>query len=181
MGATCTRRAGLAGLLALGLAGCSSLKPASPGAAPEAPPLPVQPGTAASALDAALTVEQRWLSDWFRGTPVRITRNGDGDLDIEVPRAFCFEPGRDALQPALAAVLDKAAESLRRVPAARLMRLAAPGDGAATAASTALALRRAGRVQRHLRGRGVPAARLAAPSVAEAAAVQLRLGADPGG
>lgn len=168
-------------LLALGLAGCSTptspVRGSSPAAVP-VPPAPVPAPAAPPALAQALAVEQRWLLSWFGGTPVRITRQGDGAVHIEVPREFCFEPGRDALQPAVLAVLDKVAQSLRRVPAAQLLRVAAPGDAAG---GTALALRRAGRLQRHLRSRSIAAARLAAPSVAPAEAVQLWLGAAPEG
>jgi outer membrane protein OmpA-like peptidoglycan-associated protein len=97
-----------------GLVGCDSVaptRPAAPAAAERPPPTPGQAG-------GALSVEQAWLEDWFRGTPVRITRASVAELLIDVPREFCFDPGRDAVKPTLAAVLDKLAESLRRMPAA---------------------------------------------------------------
>jgi outer membrane protein OmpA-like peptidoglycan-associated protein len=73
-------------------------------------------------------------------------------------------------------VLDKVAESLRRVAIAELRLIAAPGDGAGNGA---LGLQRAVRVHDHLRSRGVAPARLAKPSVATGAATQLRIEAAP--
>lgn len=121
-----------------------------------------------------LKAERQWLQAWFRDTPVRVVEREGGVVAVEVPRAFCFEPGRSDPKPALAAVLDKVAESLRRVPSAQLVLIAAPDDGGASPAP-ALAQERAVRVQRHLRSRGVAAGRLAKPGATDAAAVQLRL------
>jgi outer membrane protein OmpA-like peptidoglycan-associated protein len=164
------RRIGLAGLggLVLAAAGCSTVAPAPPTAPP-----PADADTRAG-LPAALNTERQWLQSWFRGTPVLIEQRGDGVLVVEVPREFCFDAGHSRVKPALAAVLDKVAESLHRVPATRLITLAAPGDAGGTAP---LALQRAAQVQRHLRERGVASARLAAPTASPAAAVQLRIGA----
>jgi outer membrane protein OmpA-like peptidoglycan-associated protein len=149
------------------LAGCAS------------PPAPSQPGVPRPAADAgtpprplSLESERHWLQSWFAGTPVQIALRSDGALAVEVPREFCFDAGRSAVKPALAAVLDKVAESLRRQRTARLTLLAAPGDPAPNAG---LARQRAEQVRTHLRGRGVPESRLAASSNAVAAAVQLRL------
>ena len=155
-------------VVALAVGACTSVAP------PQTPtPAPVrQPAS----LAAALSVEQRWLESWFRGTPVTIAQRDDGALAIEVPSEFCFDPGRSSVKPALAAVLDKVAESLRRRPAAHLVLLAAPGDGGS---ATPLALRRASQVHAHLRRRGVAATRLGEPAASRAAAVQLHIGAPP--
>ena len=72
-----------------------------------------------------------------------------------MPREFCFDPGHDAVKPALAAVLDKVAQSLRRTPIAELHLIAAPGR-CRTAAPT-LGVQRATRVYDYLRARGVAA------------------------
>lgn len=155
-------------ILTLAVCACTTVAPpptAAPVPAPQPPP-----------LAAALSVEQRWLNSWFSGTPVQIAQRDDGALLVEVPREFCFDPGRSTVKPALAAVLDKVAESLRRRPMAYLTLLAAPGDGTGT---TPLALRRAVQAHAHLRRRGVAATRLAEPTAASAAAVQLRIGAAP--
>jgi outer membrane protein OmpA-like peptidoglycan-associated protein len=157
----------LAVLLAAALAvcGCSSV-------APPKTPAPTTPEQR-TALAATLAIERQWLDSWFRGTPVRIVQRDDGVLAVDVPSEFCFDRGSSRVKPALAAVLDKVAESLRRRPQARLALLAAPDD---RAGATTLALQRATRVQEHLRDRGVPAARLGPPTTTSAAAVQLRIG-----
>jgi len=124
------------------------------------------------AAPAALDVERQWLQSWFKDTPVRIAQRGESAVTVEVPLEFCFDAGRSAIKPALAAVLDKVAESMRRVPAMRLP-LVAASDGAA--GTSPLATQRAAQVHKHLLNRGVMAARLGAPSSTAAAAVQLRL------
>lgn len=156
---------------------------ASPLPATPAPATPVAAAPAASAPSAnaaeqrtaaaaTLTVEQQWLDSFFRGTPVSIRQLGDGTLAVDVPREFCFDAGKSEVKPPLAAVLGKVAESLRRRPNARVSVLSAPDD---KPGSSPLALQRATQVQKLLRERGVPAARLGEPSAATAAAVQLRI------
>jgi len=163
-------------LVALALSGCASPPAPAPPVAPPAPPAPpAEPPTPAQQrTDAAakLAVERQWLASWFKGTPVVIGQRPDGALFVDVPREFCFEPGRDAVKPALAAVLDKVVQSLRRLPIAELHLVAAPGDSSNGAA---LGLQRATRVHDYLRSHGVPAGRLAKPSSAAGAAVQLRI------
>lgn len=127
------------------------------------------PRTAARGQN-TLAQERDWLRTWFEGTPVAITQDGDGALSVEVPLAFSFEPRRSAVKPALAAVLDKLAESLRR-SGALLPGLAAPPD---PAGPPALALQRATALRAHLLARGVPLVQLGAPAATQAAAVQLR-------
>lgn len=152
-------------LAALVAGGCASMAP--PATAPE----PASVLDQRAALPAALVVERQWLQSWFQGTPVRIAQNGDA-VTVDVPREFSFDAGRSQVKPPLAAVLDKVAESLRRLPLAQLTLLAAPDD---SAGASALARQRAAQVQRHLRSRGVPTAQLGAPTATPAAAVQLRL------
>lgn len=144
------------------------------GCAGVSPPLPSGPATAdqRTAAAEALTVETQWLQSWFRGTPVTVGQREDGSLGIDVPREFCFEPGRSSVKPALAAVLDKVAESLRRAPRAQLTLLAAPDDAGG---ASALALQRATQIRDHLRSRGVPESRLGKPVAATGAAARLRM------
>ena len=171
------RRRELAWLLcaaAAGIAGCASV--ATPSAPPPGSPPPA-PADAPPAAATPLAIERRWLQQWFDGTPVRIEQDADGALTVAVPREFCFDAGRSAVKPALAAVLDKVAESLRRVAQAKLVLVAAPPDGDA---ASPLALQRAAAVRRHLMTRGVLASRIAAPAAAEGAAVRLRVDL-PGG
>lgn len=170
----------LAFVLAL-VAGCASppgprAAGASPPAAADDPPAPPSAPSRAeqrTAFAEAMSIEAQWLRAWFRDTPVRIAQGADGQLAVEVPREFCFERGRADVQPPLGAVLDKLAELMRRRPATRLVRLAAPGDDAG---SRELAMQRAARVQRHLRNRGLPPARLGDPAAGSGVLVQLRLG-----
>lgn len=152
--------------------------PAEPVApAPEAPARPVPPPAAAPAPPARVVSpperEQQWLQSWFEGTPVRIEVPDETQLAIDVPREFCFDAGSADVRPALAAVLDKLAQSLRRHPRARLQLVAAPADEGA--GDAALARRRANEVRSVLRMRGVTEARLGNPTVTTAAAVQLRV------
>lgn len=157
---------------ALALHGCATVSPPAPVA--QRPPVD-QRADQRAAVQAALGVERKWLQSWFEGTPVVIAQRPDGALTIEVPREFCFDPGRDKIKPALAAVLDKVAESLRRRPQTRLALLAAPADATGTAP---LAARRALKVRSHLLARGVPAARIGKPTTAATAAVQLQIEID---
>ncbi len=159
------------------LVGCAGLQ--SSGTAPAtAPPAPAAqtPANQRAAAPAALTAERQWLRSWFKGTPVVIEKADNGATAVDVPLEFSFKAGGAVVQPALAAVLDKVAESLRRVPASALVLVAAPGDGAPTGDVT-LALQRAAAVRERLRSRGVTAARLAQPSAATAGAVELRIDA----
>ena len=169
----CARSALLA--LMLAGAGCTTVAPP----APTAPPVAAPPPTTAdqrAATPAALVIERKWLQSWFEGTPVVIEQNRDGAVRIEIPREFCFDAGRTTVKPALGVVLDKVAESLHRVSRARLASIAAPAD--ATPATT-LALERGAQVQKYLQSRGVIASHLGQPTVASAAAVQLRMEAAP--
>jgi outer membrane protein OmpA-like peptidoglycan-associated protein len=162
-----------AAALALLVAGCSTTSPPPAGARSSAPKPGAQSAPAGSPkAPVSLDVERQWLQDWFKGTPVVIAQAANGDLDIAVPRAYCFDAGRSVIKPALGAVLDKVAESLRRQGDARLVLIAAPGDAAA---APALASERAARVRLHVRNRGVPESRLGPPARADGAAVQLRM------
>ena len=160
----------------LALWGCAGVSPLAPVA--QGPPLDQRADERAkerAAVQAALAVERQWLQSWFEGTPVVIAQRPDGTVTVQVPREFSFDPGRSRVKPALAAVLDKVAESLRRRPRTHLALLAAPGDTADTAP---LAAQRALKVRSHLLSRGVPAARIGKPTATATAAVQLQIGID---
>lgn len=158
------------------LGGCAT--PASqPGeAVPSAPvadaPAPATtPGRPAPVVS-PLVSEQRWLDEWFRGTPVTIALADATTLAVDVPLANSFDARSSAIKPALAAVLDRVATSLRRQPPMRVS-IAAPSDAGD---STALASARAQRVRDHLVSRGVAATRITGVGTARAGApVQLRL------
>ncbi len=185
-----------AGCMAAGLlSACTSVAP--PGGTGPAPTAGQR-----AAAPAALDVERQWLQSWFKDTPVRIAQRSDGAVTVEVPLEFCFDAGRSRIKPALAAVLDKVAESMRRVPALRLPLLAVPdgasgqasgnvaanstGNATGTATGTAtsgaqLIAQRGQQLHRHLVNRGVAAARLGTPGSSSTAAVQLRLEGTPPG
>ena len=151
---------------------CTSVAPPAPGGSATAAPTTDE----RAATPAALAAERQWLQSWFKDTPVRIAQRSDGAVTVDVPLEFCFDAGRSTVKPALAAVLDKVAESMRRVPAMRLPLLAAP-DGAPGTAP--LAAQRAAQVHKHLLNRGVAATRVGPLSTSPVAAVQLRLEAAP--
>lgn len=145
-----------------------------PGAQPalplEAPPL--QPPPPMTEMAPALRVERDWLLQWFRDTPVRIAGDGDGALRIDVPLAFSFEPARSQVRPALVAVLDRVADSLRRQPVLRVS-VGLVGDEAAPAALTQ---QRLASLRAALVARGVAGARMtSAPTAAGEPGVALRL------
>lgn len=143
--------------------------PVSPGSA--APP--GEPPRPAPAPLPPLATEQRFLEDWFRGTPVVIATQGTQNLNVEVPLAFSFDTGKADIKPALAAVLERVAESLRRQVGARVT-IAAPTD---SGGAGALAQQRAQRVREHLVTRRIAAPRiaLAEGSPRSGGPVQLRL------
>ena len=156
-------------LLLVALGACTSTPPPAQAPAPAPHATPDQ----RAAVPANLTVEQQWLNSWFKGTPVRIRQVGDSAITIDVPREFCFDPGKSSVKPALGAVLDKMTQSLQRLPLANVTLIAAPGDASGATAAGAAA-RNAGR-------RPICAPPGCAPSVsasplsASAPAVQLRM------
>jgi hypothetical protein len=91
---------------------------------------------------------------------------------VEVPLVHSFDAGSATPKPALGAVLDRVAESLRRQGATRVSVAAAADAGG----PSALAQARAAKVREHLAVRGVAGTRIStAPAATPGAAVQLRL------
>lgn len=175
----CLHTGATAGLLPVlaALGACASgPAPSPPGATPAREGTgAVEASPSAAAKPASLSVERDWLRTWFEGTPVVIDQRGEGPLSVQVPLAFSFEPKRATVKPALAAVLDKLAQSLRRTRAV-LPLVAAPTD---PAGSPALAVQRATAVRAHLLARGVPLAQLGNPAAAGGENVQLRAELNP--
>jgi len=183
-------------LITAALQGCASTSagpapgvpastPTHPPAAPAAPTVsrpspavaaksaPVPQGTPPAVRPPSpLEAERDWLQSWFKDTPVRISILPNGALEIEVPLEFCFESGRSRLQPALVAVLDKVAQSLRREDDARLALVAAATD---EGGAPGLALLRATQVRSHLVSRGVGNSQLPSPSAQTTKSVLLRV------
>jgi outer membrane protein OmpA-like peptidoglycan-associated protein len=135
----------LALLLGL-LAGCSMLPSSAPGAATGAGP------------QRSLESEQRRLATLFRGTPVVFEMQRDGSLQVTVPLEFSFAPGRAAVKPPLAAVLDRVASSQRET--ATRFRVMAPADPARR--NTRLAQERAASTRDYLVARGIAPTRFVA-------------------
>lgn len=165
--------AGLAcALLAAVLAGCAAPVPLPP-MQPLPPPPPMQaPPPRVEPAPSPLATEQRWLQQWFGGTPVTIVGHDDGAVQVDVPLTYAFDAGRATVKPPLAAVLDRVATSLLRQPTARLQ-VAAPSDASG---AVALSVERVQSVREYLVGKGVKAFRITAPATPSTAApVQLRL------
>lgn len=160
------RRAAAAAALALVLAGCATGPRApvlGPAPVPAPPPARVEPPP-----PSPLVTEQRWLQQWFGGTPVVIAMQDDGVLHVEVPLVHAFDAERSAVKPALGAVLDRVATSMLRQQATRVQ-ISAPGE------TSALGLARAASVREHLAGKGVRPHRIGTAAAPAAAPVQLRL------
>lgn len=121
---------------------------------------------------ASLVTEQHWLEEWFRGTPVAIKLIDANTLAVDVPLAHSFAAGSSSVKPALAAVLERVAASLRRQPALRIS-ISAPTD---TDGAASLAASRTQKVREQLISRGVAETRTAGLGTARAGtAVELRL------
>jgi outer membrane protein OmpA-like peptidoglycan-associated protein len=166
--------------VALALSGCAtSSNPPGAGAPVSGSPAGTRavPGTAPAAPPpTALVNEQRWLEQWFKGTPVGIGLQGGNVLEVAVPQAHSFEAGSSTPKPALSAVLDRVAESLRRQTGTRVSVIAATDAGG----PPALAQTRAAKVRDHLVGRSVAATRVSiAPAAGAGAGVQLRISVVP--
>jgi outer membrane protein OmpA-like peptidoglycan-associated protein len=148
--------------------------PAVPGGPATTPP-PAAPGAPPAPAATPLVTEQRYFEEWFRGTPVVIAAQPQGaqpTLQLDVPLAHSFEAGKADIKPALAAVLERVAESLRRQVGARIS-VAAPADPGGQAG---LAQHRAERVREHLVSRRIAAPRIALGGAGRAGApLQLRM------
>ena len=143
-------------LLLLWLAGCTSLPggPASTGGPAEPPP--------------TVSDEQWRLRRELAGTPVDVDLDSDGRLLVSVPLRYCFDAGRSAVKPPLAAVLEKLAGGLKRQNTT--LRVRAPGD---PRGSRFLATDRAASVRDYLVALGVSAKRFAGVAPAEGDAVEI--------
>jgi outer membrane protein OmpA-like peptidoglycan-associated protein len=145
--------------------------PGAAGPAATSPTTPVRPATPLPPGSTPLAAEQRFLEDWFRGTPVVIASQPPTTLQLDVPLVNSFDAGKSDIKPALNAVLERVAQSLLRHAGARIT-VAAPGD----AGSPTLAQARAQRVRDHLGTKGIAATRVSLiESAPPGGPVQLRL------
>jgi outer membrane protein OmpA-like peptidoglycan-associated protein len=150
------------------VAGCASTGPAT-SPSPRLGDRPAAP--AGPAVAPVLAQEQRWLAQWFDGTPVVVAPGEDGALEVDVPLEFSFDAGKSAVKPPLAAVLDKLALSLARQQTARVQ-VSAPAEGAR---ADVLSRERAAKVRDYLQAKGVQSRRIEPVSVANGSTVALRM------
>jgi outer membrane protein OmpA-like peptidoglycan-associated protein len=87
-----------------------------------------------------------------------------------VPTRHAFEPGRAAVKPALAAVLDQFAIGFRPYAASTELRVGAPDNDKATAK---LVRERAASARDYLVSRGVPASRIVEAGATAAPGLEL--------
>ena len=162
--------------LVLLMAGCANRAPVqAPPRGEQAPTTPAEgraeaPATPTAPKPSPLASEQRWLSQWFEGTPVAIQSDADGAVQLTVPTVHSFDAKSTAPKPALKAVLDKVGQSLKRKPRSRLA-IAAPGQAGSARAQAA---------RQHLVARGVPRHRVTtAPTDVDKVVLRLSLAPPP--
>lgn len=164
--------------LAAGLAGCAN-RPGTP-PAPGTEPAPSSPslfgGLFGSGLSPALEAQRTRLQDVLRGTPVVIEATSDKRLRVEVPLRHAFDPGRSAVKPAAAAVLDQLATGFKPHAAVTELRIAAPAE---EKASPQLVTDRGASTRDYLVARGVPISRIAGIERAAGAGLEIVLGDRP--
>jgi outer membrane protein OmpA-like peptidoglycan-associated protein len=137
----------------------------SPGNTATAPrPATTSPVPGRSSSATPLATEQRFLEDWFRGTPVMIAVQLPVTLQLDVPLVHAFDPGKSDIKPALNAVLERVAESLLRQSAARIF-VDAPADAGG---GDALADARAKRMRSALGSKGIASTRVVLAEVTRA-------------
>ena len=143
--------------------------PGTPGATGGAT---VPGGTPSPPAASPLATEQRVLEDRFRGTPGVIAAQPPTILQLDVPLANSFGAGSAEVRPALNAVLERVAESLRRQPAGRLL-VSTPAD---VGGNAALGQTRAQKVRDLLIIKGIAATRVSLIETPRlGGAVQLRM------
>lgn len=150
-------------LALLTLAGCATAPTTTSGVAPpvsEAPPAASAGGLFGSGLSDALEPQRLRLQGALKGTPVVVEATAERALRVSVPLKNSFEPGRSAVRPALAAVLDQLAIGFKPYAATAELRIATPDD-ATTKVAGRLSKQRHASVRDYLVGRGVPISRVA--------------------
>lgn len=158
------RRSTLLACVAL-LAGCATRSDPPAGPPSQAPVAPGAGGPFGSGLSEALEPQRVRLAQLLRGTPVVIEATAERALRVAVPLKNSFEPGRSAVRPALAAVLDHVAIGFKPHAATTELRIATPDDSNAKPPGRLPKVRSAS-VRDHLVARGVPISRIAVPAAA---------------
>lgn len=148
----------------LALAGCATAPPTTTGVAPPvsaAPPAASAGGLFGSGLSDALEPQRTRLQASLKGTPVVVEATAERALRVAVPLKNSFEPGRSAVRPALAAVLDQLATGFKPYAATAELRIATPDDPEPRNPGR-LTKDRSASVRDYLVARGVPISRIAA-------------------
>lgn len=154
----------VAALLLTALTACSSFSPGSGGRG--------TPGS--TGTRSALEAEQERLAELFQGTPVVFAMQPDGSLRVAVPLRYSFDPGRHAVKPPLAAVLDRVARSQLKEPTR--FTVSAPADPNGRGLS--LATDRASSTRDYLVGRGIEPTRFSIAAVQRGDAVEIVVAED---
>ncbi len=179
MNMTLFRSLVLGAALAAGLAACAN-RPGTP-PPPGTDPAPAAPslfgGLFGSGLSPALEAQRTRLQEVLRGTPVVVEATGDKRLRIEVPLRHAFDPGRSAVKPAAAAVLDQIAAGFKPHAAVAELRIAAPTDDKA---APQLVIDRGASARDYLVARGVPISRIVGLGQSPGPSLELMLGDRPG-
>jgi hypothetical protein len=144
----------------------------------QAPVAPGAGGLFGSGLSPALEPQRVRLRDLLKGTPVAVDATPQRQVRIAIPLKNAFDPGRSAVKPALAAVLDQLATGFKPHAASAELRIATPDDAKGTGR---LARERGASVRDYLVARGVPLSRVAGVSQAEQEAVDVLISDRPTG
>ena len=156
------------------LAGCAAPKVAPPVVPPPVAPAPGAAAAAAVAPPAAAAGTQQgaaslyvWsdrmdaaagkLRSALLGSGVEVSQTTDQRLWLSVPGEAAFAAGRSAVKPAVGALLDQVAATLRTIPQAEVQ-IVGNTDGSST--NTALALDRAASARDWMVARGVVPSRM---------------------
>jgi hypothetical protein len=146
-------------VIAVTLGGCGTapapITRAPPAQVPVAPPPKPAP---------TLAQERQRLAELFKGTPVVLAIEADGSLRAEVPLKFCFDIGKSAVKPPLAALLDRLAKS--EATQRRTWSVSAPADPKSKGFS--LAIERAASTRDYLVARGASASQFTIAAVGSA-------------
>lgn len=165
----------LTALLA-GCAGRPATAPSDAGGAPAPSSPSIFGGLFGSGLSPALEAQRTRLQQVLRGTPVVVEATGDKRLRVEVPLRHAFDPGRSAVKPAAAAVLDQLATGFKPHAAVTELRIAAPAE---EKASPQLVIDRGASTRDYLVARGVPISRIVGVDRAAGAGLEIVLNDRP--
>ena len=119
-------------------------------------------GTAGGYLWSQRMQEQkRTMEAATQGTGVAVTQTPDNQLKVEIPSDISFASGKADIQPALAPILDRFAQTLQANPVTHVNIVGHTDSTGSDAINDPLSVRRAAAVRDYLAARGVAATRIA--------------------